>query len=402
MKNGPKQKYTRITPAQFLDIARLHHMWSQGEAGGKKATLDHVWVSDLSASNLNLSRATLRHCKFERCVLSIISFASADVAGTEFTRCEIEQADFVNAYMAGCRVFRTSMSRCTFIQTNLHRCQIGGDGDSTFIEDSVFSNVSLSLSTIRRVRFTSCLLESVRLKSAKLSSAEFLRCTLIHCNMSRMVFTGGEFRASSLLRGALELAVFSRSSLVDTSLANCDFSRSKLMSVSVNEVSISFCILSLAKINNLNGHRLSITASLLQQASFTDTRVSLLTVSECELSGARGAESLLALSSILPAGDLIVYKKARAGRVVQLMIPTAADRSHAEGRKCRASYAMVMSITSASGKNVKTARSLHDDDFVYTVGEKATPTSYDTDRWSECAPGIHFFLTKQEAMEYGK
>jgi hypothetical protein len=29
-----------------------------------------------------------------------------------------------------------------------------------------------------------------------------------------------------------------------------------------------------------------------------------------------------------------------------------------------------------------------------------TPDSFDEDRWHECAPGIHFFITRQEAVDY--
>ena len=27
-------------------------------------------------------------------------------------------------------------------------------------------------------------------------------------------------------------------------------------------------------------------------------------------------------------------------------------------------------------------------------------TIFDTNRWNECAPGIHFFITRQEAVNY--
>ena len=39
--------------------------------------------------------------------------------------------------------------------------------------------------------------------------------------------------------------------------------------------------------------------------------------------------------------------------------------------------------------------------FVYEKGLTVKPTKpFGTNRWEECAPGIHFFLTKQEAKEY--
>ena len=36
----------------------------------------------------------------------------------------------------------------------------------------------------------------------------------------------------------------------------------------------------------------------------------------------------------------------------------------------------------------------------YRVGETVTPDSWDEDRWEECASGIHFFITPEEAVDY--
>ena len=38
--------------------------------------------------------------------------------------------------------------------------------------------------------------------------------------------------------------------------------------------------------------------------------------------------------------------------------------------------------------------------LTYRVGEMAYPDSYDEDRWNECSHGIHFFINKQDAINY--
>lgn len=43
---------------------------------------------------------------------------------------------------------------------------------------------------------------------------------------------------------------------------------------------------------------------------------------------------------------------------------------------------------------------LKDGGFTYRVGETVVPDSFDEDRWNECSNGIHFFITKQEAIDY--
>jgi len=91
-------------------------------------------------------------------------------------------------------------------------------------------------------------------------------------------------------------------------------------------------------------------------------------------------------------GDLIGYKKLRAGIICKLLIPAAAKRSNATGRKCRAEYAVVL-----EGGGV----SQYNSSFVYEVGETVRPSQpFCENRWDECAPGIHFFVTRREAEEY--
>jgi hypothetical protein len=38
--------------------------------------------------------------------------------------------------------------------------------------------------------------------------------------------------------------------------------------------------------------------------------------------------------------------------------------------------------------------------FAYKVGDMVSVDDFDTNRWNECAPGIHFFITRQEAVDY--
>jgi hypothetical protein len=36
----------------------------------------------------------------------------------------------------------------------------------------------------------------------------------------------------------------------------------------------------------------------------------------------------------------------------------------------------------------------------YEVGRTIFAPDFDTDRFNECAPGIHFFINRQEAIDY--
>ena len=101
-------------------------------------------------------------------------------------------------------------------------------------------------------------------------------------------------------------------------------------------------------------------------------------------------------------GSFIGFKKVRDHYIVKLEILEDALRSSATTRKCRCSKAKVLSITTVDGAiaDVEKAYSQHDSSFVYRVGEIVSVDNFDTNRWNECAPGIHFFITRQEAVDY--
>lgn len=99
-------------------------------------------------------------------------------------------------------------------------------------------------------------------------------------------------------------------------------------------------------------------------------------------------------------GSFIGYKKADA-KIVKLLILEDSKRSSATSRKCRCDKAKVLSVESADGKEKFTeAKSDFDCNFIYRVGEIVKVDNFCEDRWEECAAGIHFFITRQEAINY--
>lgn len=105
-------------------------------------------------------------------------------------------------------------------------------------------------------------------------------------------------------------------------------------------------------------------------------------------------------------GSFIGFKKVVGTKedplIVELEISEDAMRSSATGRKCRCSKAKVVSITTEDGSEVEDgyAHSSYDPEFIYEVGKTVEVSDFDTNRWNECAPGIHFFITRQEAVDY--
>ena len=127
-----------------------------------------------------------------------------------------------------------------------------------------------------------------------------------------------------------------------------------------------------------------------------------------DLSGAKNTDKTLwnAHTAFYPlqcpeTGSFIGYKKA-ADKIVMLEICADAKRSSATSRKCRCSKAKVLSITHLDGSDsgLTEVRSNYSKEFVYRVGEIAEAPDFDENRWNECTAGIHFFITRGEAVEY--
>lgn len=100
-------------------------------------------------------------------------------------------------------------------------------------------------------------------------------------------------------------------------------------------------------------------------------------------------------------GAFTAYKRAQ-GYIIELLVPEDARRSSAFGRKCRCDKAIVVSITERDGSptDVFSLHSDYDENFIYTINETAIVEDFDDNRWHECGRGIHFYITREEAL-YG-
>lgn len=104
---------------------------------------------------------------------------------------------------------------------------------------------------------------------------------------------------------------------------------------------------------------------------------------------------------LCPEGTIIGWKKLQDGLVACLEIgPNIRRTSSLVGRKCRAESALVIGIYDEAGKEVGAGKSLHREEFQYETGAVVVPDYYNDDIRVECASGIHFFITREEAEQY--
>ena len=199
-------------------------------------------------------------------------------------------------------------------------------------------------------------------------------------------------------------------------LRGADLSCADLYDADLSCADLRGANLSCANLHDANLYDANLSCANLHGASLYGANLSCANLHGADLRGANLScanlsELTIAQTSIIPDdGDIIGWKKAYVDDtmpprpvIVKLLIPADAQRSNGTGRKCRASKARVLDLQDMQGNSLPpdtTAYSGHDTDFTYKKGETVSVADFDTNRWNECASGIHFFITRIEAAEY--
>ena len=182
-----------------------------------------------------------------------------------------------------------------------------------------------------------------------------------------------------------------------------NLSGANLYGANLYEADLSGADLCRADLSGANLYGTNLRGAILSGANLYGTNLYGTNLYRANLYGAKNVNIPLACPE---KGSFIGFKKVRGTKeeplIVELEISEDAMRSSATGRKCRCSKAKVVSITTEDGSDVEDeyAHSSYDPEFIYEVGKTVEVSDFDPNRWNECAPGIHFFITRQEAVDY--
>ena len=195
----------------------------------------------------------------------------------------------------------------------------------------------------------------------------------------------------AVLRDAdLRDAVLSGADLSGADLSGADLSRADLSGASLRDADLRDAVLSGADLRDAD-----LRGADLRRAVLRDAVLSGADLSGADLSGA----DLLPDFQIPQEGALIVWKAVRRG-IAKIEVPAEAKRTACLiNRKCRAEFVRTLEII-IDGETAKSAPGRHDRSILYIVGEITRPDSYDDNPAVDCTHGIHFFLTKEEAMRW--
>ena len=238
------------------------------------------------------------------------------------------------------------------------------------------------------------------------SGAKGVRANLWNADLSGADLRGADLRGACLwnanLWGAnLGGANLGGADLRDANLWNADLRGANLSCADLNDADLSSAFLGGANLWNAN-----LWCADLRYADLRDANLKYAILEGANLGGADLCDAKINFYIACPEkGSFIAFKKAGNNYnnyIVELLIPEDARRCSATSRKCRCDKAKVLSITKIDGTSdgVDTVYSIYDETFAYKIGELVEVKDFDNNRWNECSTGIHFFLTRQEAVEY--
>ena len=115
-----------------------------------------------------------------------------------------------------------------------------------------------------------------------------------------------------------------------------------------------------------------------------------------------GAKEIPYVPFACPSDGAFIGWKKVCGNLIKLEIPEDARRCSATSQKCRCDKAKVLSVWNMRLEEEvsEVVNHAYGQDTLYKVGEMVYPDSFDEDRWKECSHGIHFFINKQDAINY--
>ena len=185
--------------------------------------------------------------------------------------------------------------------------------------------------------------------------------------------------------------------------------KADLTGANLSGAPLSWAKLLRTNLTEANLLRTNLTGAPLSGANLSKANLSGADLSGADLSKALNIDTLSwdSNTAFYPlqcpeTGTYTAYKKAN-NLIVELEIPYDALRSSATSRTCRASKAKVISITDLAGRPAGD-RVLSDYAYSpkieYIVGQTIEIPNFDTNRWRECAPGIHHYITREEAVKH--
>ena len=283
------------------------------------------------------------------------------------------------------------------IENHQHYLNKDIDGWESMRADLSYKN--LSGLDLRNAKLYKANLNNADLSSADLRKADLCEADLSEADLRNVNLYGANLNKADLSSADLNNADIREADLREANLNNAELIKANLIKADLNKADLIDADLSKADLNNADLSEANLYRANLRNADLREANLSNAVLSGAYISEDTKIDYPIACPE---TGSFIGYKKASYGYIVKLQICKNARRSSATTKKCRCSKALVLAIENRNGSysGLQEIESIYNTSFVYRVGEIAEVPDFDDNRWHECAPGIHFFMDRQDAVKY--
>ena len=253
-------------------------------------------------------------------------------------------------------------------------------------------DADLEKADLRNTNLKNADLRYANLRGADLKEADLRGANLMHANLESADLRDADLRGAKLNCSILQFANLKGANLKGADLRFVNGGFADLRGVDLKEVNLTYTNLERADLRDADLRGADLRNANLRHTDLYHANLSMVKTN---------TETMMYPLQCPEKGSFTGYKKA-GGYIVELKIPDDAKRSSATSRMCRCNKAKVVSITNLDGSpsGLREIASDFTNDFIYKIGEIVTVDNFYNDRWVEHVPGIHFFITRDEAVIY--
>ena len=270
------------------------------------------------------------------------------------------------------------------------------DENETTLREEISNHRNLRLADLSDAYLKGADLSYADLSGADLSGADLKGASLYHTDLSNANLSGADLSGARI----------KWADLTGANLRNANLTGANLFCTDLTGADLTFTDLRWAKLYNSNLCNVSLKGANLRNANLNSADLTGADLSGADLKGtdlnyAKNIPYIDFPMACPTEGSFIAWKKVGTRYLIKLEIPEDAKRSSATSKKCRCSKAKVLEITDIyTGENIGEVVNFNYAPCTYTMGEMVYPDSFDENRWNECSHGIHFFIDREDAVNY--
>ena len=240
------------------------------------------------------------------------------------------------------------------------------------------------------------------LDGADISNTDLRFTNLKYASLNDVNFYKSDLRGANLCQTLLKHTNLSYADSREVTLNDADIFNSNLSYADFGNVSLVGAYLPHSNLTRADFRGANLGWADLRSCVFYDTDLR-----DCNFMYAnlRGSKYVPYIPFQCPSDGAFVGWKKVNNVLIKLEIPADAKRSSATTNKCRCDKAKVLGFYDSLGSKELNITELVNDKYgkkcKYVKGEMVYPDFFDEDRWNECSHGIHFFVNKQDAINYG-